>query len=128
MLLDKYWFYLISVSYYEHWGDYDKAMSYNDSLILISRPNGLSAQLAGYVCPAGAVLRAHGALQGGMPGIQRCDRRARYSLSSQQYAQRVGELEVRYGLDKAERDRRCCWPRNAVTCCGSLLLFLHSPS
>lgn len=104
MLLDKYWFYLISVSYYEHWGDYDKAMSYNDSLILISRPNGLSAQLADmYVRRAQfyermghykEACRAYSDVIG-----------VRDSLSSQQYARRVGELEVRYGLDKAERDR-----------------------
>lgn len=46
MLLDRHWFYNISVSYYEHWGDYANAMVYNDSLILVSRPAGMSAQLA----------------------------------------------------------------------------------
>lgn len=104
MLVDKYWFYLISTSYYEHWGDYDKAMGYNDSLIRISRPNGLSAQLGDMYVRRAQLFERMGRYKEAC-GAYNDVISVRDSLSAQQYAQRVGELEVQYGLDKAERDR-----------------------
>ena len=104
MLLDRHWFYNISVSYYEHWGDYANAMVYNDSLILVSRPAGMSAQLADmYARRANLYERMGRYKEAG--GAYREVIAVRDSLASLQYAQRVGELEVQYGLDKVERDR-----------------------
>ena len=104
ILIDKRSFYNISIAYYDRWGDYDTEMAYNDSLILISRPNGMSALLTDMYDRRARLYERMGHYRDAC-GAYNDLIALQDSLSSHQYNQKVGELEVQYGLDKVERDR-----------------------
>lgn len=104
ILVDKRGFYNISIAYYERWGDYAKAQAYNDSLIMISRPNGMSALLTGMYARRAKLyerMERYKEASGAYSELVALSD----SLATLQYNKRIGELEVQYGLDKAERDR-----------------------
>lgn len=103
ILVDKRWFYNISITYYERWGDYARAQAYNDSLIMISRPNGMSALLTGMYSRRAKLYERMGRYKEASGAYSELVALSD-SLAALQYSQRVGELEVQYGLDKAERD------------------------
>lgn len=103
-LIDKRWFYTISTAYYERWGDLEKVMAYNDSLILISRPGGMSALLAGMYDRKAKLLEHMGRYRDACEVYNELIA-LRDSLSKHQYDQKIGELEVQYNLEKVERDR-----------------------
>lgn len=104
LLTNRRGFYNISTEYYIRQGDYARAMACNDSLITITSREGMSSLLVGMYHK-----RAH-LLQKQQRYEEACDvydeiLTLRDSLASYEYAQKVGELEVQYGLDKAERDK-----------------------
>ena len=104
ILLDKRGFYNISVGYHEHQGDLAAEMAYNDSLILITRPSGMSPLLAAMYDRKARLLEKTGryreacAVYGDLIAM-------RDSLATHKYTEKISELEVRYGLEKVERDR-----------------------
>ena len=104
ILIDKRGLYNISAAYYNRWGDYAMEMAYNDSLILISRPNGMSALLTGMYDRRAKLYERMGRYKEAC-GAYNDLIALQDSLASHQYNQKVGELEVQYGLDKVERDR-----------------------
>lgn len=104
ILVDKRGFYNISIAYYEHWGDYARAQAYNDSLIMISRPNGMSALLTGMYARRAKLYERMGRYKEASGAYSELVALSD-SLATLQYNKRIGELEVQYGLDKAERDR-----------------------
>lgn len=104
ILVDKRGFYNISIAYYERWGDYARAQAYNDSLIMISRPGGMSALLTGMYSRRAKLYERMGRYKEASSAYSELVALSD-SLAALQYSQRVGELEVQYGLDKAERDR-----------------------
>lgn len=104
ILIDKRGLYNISIAYYRHIGDHDKEMAYNDSLIMISRHDGMSSLLVGMYDRRAKLLERLGRYREAC-GVYNEMVVLRDSLSSHEYAEKVGELEVRYGLDKVERDR-----------------------
>lgn len=103
-LVDKRWFYTISIAYCERWGDYEKEMAYNDSLIMISRPGGMSALLAGMYDRKAKLFERMGRYREACE-VYNEQIALRDSLSKHRYDQKIGELEVQYNLEKIERDR-----------------------
>lgn len=104
LLTNKRGFYNISIEYFTRQEDYAQAMAYNDSLIMMSRRDGMSSLLVGMYNLRASLLEKQGRYRDAC-GVYNQTLALRDSLSSYEYAQKVGELEVRYGLDKAERDK-----------------------
>lgn len=104
ILTDKRGFYTISTEYYARQGDYAEAMAYNDSLIRITRSAGTSSLLVGMYSRRAKLLERQDRYKEACRVYDEI-LVLRDSLSSDKYAQKVGELEVRYGLDKAEQDK-----------------------
>ncbi len=104
ILLDRRGFYNMSVGYYEHQGDVVNEMAYNDSLILITRPSGMSPLLATMYDRKARLLEGMGRYEeacrvyGELISM-------RDSLATHKYTEKISELEVRYGLEKVEHDR-----------------------
>lgn len=104
ILTNRQGFYTISSGYYDRRGEYAEALAYTDSLIMLLRPNGVTAQLAGQYGNRARLLERMGRFREAC-GVYNEVIALRDSLSSHKYAEKVGELEVQYGLDKAERDK-----------------------
>lgn len=104
LLTDKYGFYNISAEFYGRRGDHANALAYTDSLILLTRQGGRQPQLAGLYGKRAQLLEKVGRYRDAC-GVYAETLALRDSLSSQEYAQKVGEMEVQYGLEKAERDK-----------------------
>lgn len=104
ILLDKRGFYNISVGYYEHQGDIVNEMAFNDSLILLTRSNGISPLLVAMYDRRARLLKKLGKYEDACNVYGELIA-MRDSLATNKYAERVGELEVQYGLEKVERDR-----------------------
>lgn len=104
ILINKQGFYSISTEYFTRQDDYKTAMAYNDSLIMLTRPSGPSPLLLGMykrrarLCEHMGQYRDACAAYNTMTAL-------RDSLPAREYAQKISEMEVRYGLDKVERDR-----------------------
>lgn len=104
ILINKRGFYSISTEYFFRFGDYTRAMAYNDSLIMLTRPSGMSSLLVGMYDRRARLLQHMGRYKDAC-GVYDGMIALRDSLSSYEYNEKVGELEVQYGLDKAERDK-----------------------
>lgn len=104
ILLNKRGFYNISVGYYHRRGDTASEMAYNDSLILMMRPNGISPLLASMYDRRAKLLEKKGHYREACRVYgELIDMRD--SLAENRYTEKVGELEVRYGLEKVEHER-----------------------
>lgn len=104
LLTNKQGFYTISAEYYKRRGEYANALAYTDSLVMLLRPGGVTSQLA-TICGSRAKLLEHLGRYKEACGVYNEVIGLRDSLSSHKYAEKVGELEVQYGLDKSERDK-----------------------
>lgn len=104
MLTDKQWFYTISTEHFSRQGDHATALAYNDSLIMLMRPSGSSSLLVGMYKRKAHLYEEMGRYKDAC-GVYNEMGALRDSLSRHEYAEKVGELEVKYGLDKAERDK-----------------------
>lgn len=104
LLTDKYGFYSISAEFYDRRGDRAHALAYTDSLILLTRQGDRFPQLAGLYGKRARLLEAMGRYRDAC-GVYAETLALRDSLASQQYDRKVGEMEVLYGLEKAERDK-----------------------
>ena len=104
ILTNKQGYYSISAAYYDRRGDYARALAFTDSLIMLQRPNGVTAQLAALYGSRARFYERMGRYREAC-GVYNEVIALRDSLSSHKYAEKVGELEVQYGLDKAERDK-----------------------
>lgn len=104
ILINKQGFYSISTEYYIRQGDFEAAMAYNDSLIMLARPSGPSLLLVGMYRRRAKLCEQMGQYKDACAAYNMVTV-LRDSLPAREYAQKISELEVRYGLDKAERDR-----------------------
>lgn len=68
------------------------------------RPGGVTSQLVTISANKAKILERMGRYKEAC-GVYNEVVGLRDSLSSHRYAEKVGELEVQYGLDKAERDK-----------------------
>ena len=104
LLTNRQGFYTISAEYYNRRGDYPRALAYLDSLTVQLRPGGVTSQLVTIYANKAKILERMGRYKEAC-GVYNEVVGLRDSLSSHRYAEKVGELEVQYGLDKAERDK-----------------------
>lgn len=104
LLTNRQGFYTISAEYYNRRGDYPRALAYLDSLTVQLRPGGVTSQLVAISANKAKILERMGRYKEAC-GVYNEVVGLRDSLSSHRYAEKVGELEVQYGLDKAERDK-----------------------
>lgn len=104
ILTNRQGFYTISAEYYKRRGDYANALAYTDSLIMQLHPGGVTSQLVTICSNRAKILERMGRYKEAC-GVYNDVIGLRDSLSSHRYAEKVGELEVQYGLDKAERDK-----------------------
>lgn len=125
ILINKQGFYSISTEYYIRQGDFEAAMAYNDSLIMLARPSGPSPLLVGMYRRRANLCEHMGKYEDACTAYNMVTG-LRDSLPAREYAQKISELEVRYGLDKAERDKALllAQKRQNTLYFGALLLLL----
>lgn len=104
ILINKQGFYSISTEYFTRQEDYKTAMAYNDSLIVLVRPAGPSPMLVGMYKRRAKLCERMGYYKDACAAHNMVTL-LRDSLPAREYAQKISELEVRYGLDKVEHDR-----------------------
>ena len=104
ILTNRQGFYSISTEYFTRQEDYETALAYNDSLIMLTRPSGPSPLLVGMYKRRARLCERMGQYREACRAYNTMTA-LRDSLPARDYAQKISEMEVRYGLDKVERDR-----------------------